>query len=106
MNKKYLFSIMLSIMFLISPMTQADIISAPSYQVDVTHQINDAGKSGVVAAAVTVRSTKTMQSVANIKLETADLANKVSQHNSHKSITVTGIVGVSGGGSIGIGKPS
>jgi len=101
--KKHLFSIILSIVFLIPLTIQADAIRAPSYQVDVTHSvIADVGSGG---DAVAVSSTETMQrtqSVANIKLEPADLVNRVSQYNAHKSITATGIIGVSGGGFIGI----
>lgn len=103
--KKYLFSIILSIVFLIPFTTQADIISTPSYQVDVTQpmMINPGGGSG--DAAVAVQSTETMlrmQSVANITLEPAEILAESVKYNLHKSIAVAGIIGVSGGDSIGI----
>ena len=104
--KKYLFSIILSIVFLIPFTIQANTISAPSYQVGVAHSaIADIGSgSGDIVAAKAVQSTKTMlrtQNVANITLEPADLINKVSQHTPHKSIAANAIL-VSGGGYIGI----
>jgi cytochrome c5 len=105
MNKKYLFSILLACVFLISPVTYAADVATPVYQVNVMATTSD---ETIVrpAAAVAVQPSETMQSVANITLEPADLVNKVSQCNSCHSIkAAAGIIGVSGGDSIGIGKP-
>jgi len=106
---KRLSSFILLIMIALPFYVQAADIKAPApiYQIDVTQMF--AGEETVIrpttVAAVAVHPSDTVQrtqSVANIKLEPADLVNKVSQYNAHKSITATGIIGVSGGDSIGI----
>jgi len=63
---KRLFAILLMTVFLIPFTTQADTISAPSYQVDVTHQIIDVGKSDVVAAVAV--NQKSQSNVSNVNL--------------------------------------
>jgi hypothetical protein len=103
--KRYLFSILLACVFLISPATYAAAdVKAPTpiYQVDVTHSVVaiGAGSSDVVATM------QRLQSVANIKLEPADTLIRISQYNSCKSITATGVIGAFGGDPIGISKPS
>jgi len=91
--------------FLIPFTIQAETITAPVYKVDVAQPAVGIGLSKFAAVAQSTEAIQRTQSVANIKLEPADLVNKVSQYNSHKSIDATGIIGVSGGDSTGI-RPS
>ena len=103
MMTKRLFSIILMCMLLMPLSIQAADIGVPVYEVDVTHSVIGNG-SGDIVAAIAAQSTETMrmQSVANITLEPAEILAESVKYNLHKSIAVAGIIGVSGGDSIGI----
>ena len=98
---KRLSSFVLLIMIALPFYVQAADITAPvpTYQVDVTHS---AVAANAVKPVEAVKPVQRIQSVANITLEPAEILTRVSQYNSHKSITAAGIIGVSGGDSIGI----
>ena len=107
--KKLLFSIMLSIVFLTPFTIQANTISEPLYQVDVTHQSPGIVSLKAIAfsgekPANTVKLTHQFKT-ANIKITSSKpKIILIGQCNSCHS-AATGINGVPGGGSIGISKP-
>lgn len=106
MMTKRLFSIMLMVVFLIPFTIQADTISAPSYQVDVTQPTIGVGLNKVIAAnavepAGLLRSLSQIKSVdANIKMTPQKtvmiLAGQCASCHDND------VNGVSGGDSIGI----
>lgn len=111
--KKLLFSFMLMIVFSIPFTTQAEIITAPVYKVDVMQPAESIGLNKVIAVNV-VKSANKTRSLSQIK--NIDLNIKMTAVNQKPEIifvgqcaschsNATNTIGVSGGDSIGIGKP-
>ena len=98
--KKLLFSVMLMVAFAMPFTTQADTISAPSYQVDVAHQMVDVGKSDVVAAVAVNQESQSNVSDASLFKSTETMIT-LTDCNSCHSHTATNLIGVLGGDSIG-----
>lgn len=105
--KKLLFSIMLMVVFSIPFTTQAEIITAPVYKVDVMQPAEGIGLN----KAVVVKSTETMRSLSqiintelNIKMAAIKAKPKIILIGQCASCHSTAIdtIGVSGGDSIGI----
>ena len=105
--KKYLFSIILTCVFLISPVTYAADIGAPSYQVDVIHSVADTVSNGVVASA-----TRHESQSKNTNLNITSLNELSKPHSStlivacsYDSVENANVLRVFGGNPIGIGRP-
>ena len=105
MMKRYLISFMLLIVFSVPFTIQADDISTPSYQVDVTQSVVDVGSSEV--AAVNTASDESRSGTNYTNLDNATLPESTATMitvSQCASCHATGTNGVSGGDSIGISK--
>ena len=103
---KRLYSIMLMFAFLIPFTIQADTISKPLYQMDVTHSAIDIGSGSADAIAMTSVIAANQESQSNIYdvslFKPSETMITLTDCNSCHSNTATNSIGVLGGNSIGI----
>jgi len=105
MNKR-LISIVLMCVYLISPVTYAADVSAPAYLVDVTHSVATVDVNGPVA----MTEAKTTQFKNTNKITTLNGLHEPRRSTlivacGYDSVKNANVLGVSGGDSIGIGRP-
>lgn len=107
MMTKRLFSIMLMAVLLIPFTIQAETIAAPIYLVDVTQPAVGIGLDKPVAmAAVEPTETIIKSADANIKMTPRKQTTILISQCASCHLTAAGIIGVSGGDSIGIRRSS
>lgn len=102
--KTFLFSIVMSVMFMMSPMIHAEpSVMSPSYQVDFNSPTADDNLNiGDTVAHVAVRRTSQYQT-ANVDVKFKQPGSTQNCSSCHSAVQITAsVVGISGGDPIGI----